>query len=206
MEELVHGVAAFHQRSDEVRPLMQRLAEKGQEPKALLLTCVDARLDPAMLMGAKPGDLLVHRNVGALVPRPDVGDGSLGAAVEFALDVLQIPNIIVMGHSHCGAMAAALEAEHPYGPLSRWLDHTEPARRRFTHGDVMDPTLPVNDQLSQVNVLQSLDHLRTYSLVRKRLEQNAVTLHGWWFHLPTCVVSAYDPSADRFLPVETVYE
>jgi carbonic anhydrase len=170
-----------------------------------MLTCVDARVDPLMLTRAEPGDILVHRNVGSVVPQHEVGDGSLGAAVEFALRALQIPNIVVMGHSHCGAMKAALNAKTPYGPLSRWLDHTEPARRRFAEGE--RPLGEYNDEdiLSQVNVLQSLEHLAEYAVVREKLDDMAVTLHGWWFDLPTATVSAYDPRTQRFEPVERVY-
>jgi carbonic anhydrase len=147
----------------------------------------------------------VHRNVGSVVPRPEVGDGSLGAAVEFALTVLNIPNIVVMGHSHCGAMKAALGDAAPYGALSRWLAHSEPAKRRFEEGERLDPELPPHDQLSQVNVLQSLDHLAMYPVVRERLDNMTVTLHGWWFDIESCIVSAYDPRAHKFLPVENVY-
>lgn len=205
MNDIIRGVASFHRDAHRVRPLLARLAEEGQAPRALMLTCVDARLDPTMLTRSEPGDILVHRNVGSVVPRPDVGDGSLGAAVEFALTVLNIPNIVVMGHSHCGAMKAALGEGPPYGPLSRWLDHAEPARQRFLKGERLDSELCDADNLSQLNVLQSLEHLGQYQVVRERLDNMAVTLHGWWFDLPSATVSAYDPRTQLFIPVEQVY-
>ena len=205
MKDIIRGVASFHREAHRVRPLLERLAVDGQKPRALMLTCVDARLDPLMLTRAEPGDILVHRNVGSVVPRPDVGDGSLGAAVEFALTALQIPNIVVMGHSHCGAMKAALNGGPNYGPLSRWLDHTQPARKRFYDGERPNPELGDEDNLSQINVLQSLEHLAEYEVVRDRLDKMAVTLHGWWFDIPNATISAYDPRTRKFLAVEQVY-
>jgi carbonic anhydrase len=205
MDPIIRGVAEFHQHHEDIQPLMERLASEGQKPKVLLLTCVDSRLDPAMLTRSKPGDILVHRNVGSVVPRPDIGDGSLAAVVEFALSALNIPNIVVMGHSHCGAMEAAVK-HNAYGPLSRWLDHVEPAYQRFLAGErLKDGELRDCDQLSQINVLQSIDHLSLYPLVRKKLDEMKVTLHGWWFDLPTCTVSAYDPRLHKFVTVEEVY-
>lgn len=205
MKNLIRGVASFHREGYRVQPLFARLAREGQKPRALFLTCVDARIDPVMITRCDPGDLLVHRNVGSVVPRNDVGDGSLGAVLEFGLNVLNIPNIIVMGHSHCGAMKAALQGATPYGHLSRWLDHTEPARRRHLSGDPLEGELSEEDHLSQINVLQSLEHLATYPEVRERLDSMSVTLHGWWFDLPTSTVSAYDPRANRFVAAEVVY-
>ena len=205
MNPILRGVAEFHRDHDDIQPLMEQLAKDGQKPKMLLLTCVDSRLDPAMLTRSKPGDILVHRNVGSVVPRPDVGDGSLGAVIEFALSALEIPNIVVMGHSHCGAMEAAVK-HNTYGPLSRWLSHVEPAYQRFLTGErLKDGELRDCDQLSQINVLQSIEHLALYSMVAERLEAKAVTLHGWWFDLPTCNVSAYDPQRHKFVTVEEVY-
>lgn len=205
MKNIIRGVASFHRDAHRVRPLLERLAVDGQHPRALLLTCVDARLDPMMLTRAEPGDILVHRNVGSVVPRPDVGDGSLGAAVEFALTALDIPNIVVMGHSHCGAMKAALGEAPSYGPLSRWLDHTDPARQRFLNGERLNPDLCDSDNLSQINVLQSLDHLAEYPVVKERIQKMSVTLHGWWFDIPSATVYAYDRRAGNFVPVEQVY-
>jgi carbonic anhydrase len=205
MNSILHGVAEFHRDHDDIQPLMEQLARDGQQPKMLLLTCVDSRLDPAMFTRSKPGDILVHRNVGSVVPRPDVGDGSLGAVIEFALSALKIPNIVVMGHSHCGAMEAAVK-HNTYGPLSRWLSHVEPAYQRFLTGErLKDGELRDGDQLSQINVLQSIEHLALYTMVAERLETNQVKLHGWWFDLPTCNVSAYDSRQHKFVSVEEVY-
>ena len=145
------------------------------------------------------------RNVGNLVP-PATADGiSLGdlseaSAIEYAVLILKVSNIVVCGHSECGAMKAVL-ADHagPETPnLSKWLHHAHPAASRLKHQGALDRKLKPHDQLSQLNVLTQLEHLTSYPLVRDNLLAGTLTLSGWWFDVATGDMYAYDPASRSF--------
>lgn len=161
---------------------------QGQHPDTLMLACADARVVPNLFASTHPGDLFVVRNVGNLVPpfaepgRP-ASHSSAGAAIEFALLELGVADLIVCGHSNCGAMQELLAGKRrPERPhLEAWLVHGRPSLERFRKGLRLDPTLPEHDQLSQVNVLQQLENLRSYAVVSERLTEKRLRLHAWWF-------------------------
>jgi carbonic anhydrase len=129
-------------------------------------------------------------------------DGSAGAAVEFALNALSVRDIVVCGHSECGAMRALGSGTLPAGSptLERWLATGKDALARLAAGEV-GAELPEHDRLSQVSVLQQLDNLRTYPAVRERIELGAMTLHAWWFDLARAEVLVHDAAARRFVPL-----
>jgi carbonic anhydrase len=152
----------------------------------------------------EPGDLFVVRNPGNLVSPagPDgksISDESEAAAIEFALDVLEVRDIIVCGHSGCGAMAAlAAGRENVRWPhLRSWLRHADAAAERLRGGEG-DPERPPEDRLSQLNVLLQLEHLRSYEPVRRR----APGLHSWWFEIATAEVHAWDPALGCFRAID----
>src|SRR6266851_1411395 len=130
--------------------------------------------------------------------RPDYAETE-AAAIEFALDALEVRDIIVCGHSGCGAMAAlAAGRENVRWPhLRSWLRHGEPAAERLRQGEG-DPERTPQDRLSQLNVLLQLEHLRSYEPVRRR----APGLHPWWFEIATAEVHAWDPGLGRFRPID----
>ncbi|MEV8551899.1 SulP family inorganic anion transporter [Streptomyces glaucescens] len=201
--QLVRGISAFQRRTAPlVRSELARLAREGQRPVHLFLTCADSRLVTSMITSSGPGDLFVVRNVGNLVPLPgaESGDDSVAAAIEYAVDVLEVRHITVCGHSGCGAMQALLAArdEHPEEsgvpggprtPLKRWLRHGLPSVRRMTDGGGPRPRLagrrPADavEQLSLANVVQQLEHLRAHESVARALREGALELHGMYFHV-----------------------
>jgi carbonic anhydrase len=176
-----------------VRGELARLAREGQRPTQLFLTCADSRLVTSMITSSGPGDLFVVRNVGNLVPPPgeESGDDSVGAAIEYAVDVLEVRSITVCGHSGCGAMQALLGSE-PGGartPLKRWLRHALPSLERMADG-IRPPArlagrAPADavEQLCLTNVVQQLDHLRAHESVARALRAGALELHGLYFHV-----------------------
>ncbi|MFI7408689.1 bifunctional SulP family inorganic anion transporter/carbonic anhydrase [Streptomyces sp. NPDC049627] len=192
--QLARGISAFHRNTAPlVRGELARLAREGQQPSQLFLTCADSRLVTSMITSSGPGDLFVVRNVGNLVPLPgqESGDDSVAAAIEYAVDVLQVRSITVCGHSGCGAMQALLSSE-PGGaqtPLRRWLRHGQPSLERLS--DESRPwarlagRAPADavEQLCLTNVVQQLEHLRAHESVARALRAGALELHGMYFHV-----------------------
>jgi len=198
MRNLIMGIVDFRER---MRPkYAERFRELalGQKPDTLFITCSDSRVVPDLLASTHPGDLFTMRNVGNLIP-PATGEGlstcdiSEASAIEYAVLAVKVSNIVVCGHSECGAMKAML-ARNPKlkAPnLERWLHHASTAVFRLEHEGALDPELKPHDQLSQLNVLVQLEHLMTYPLVRRQVVAGALMLGGWWFDVAKGDTYAY---------------
>ncbi|MCX5153735.1 SulP family inorganic anion transporter [Streptomyces sp. NBC_00291] len=191
---LANGISAFQRdTAPHVRDELARLAREGQRPSQLFLTCADSRLVTSMITASGPGDLFTVRNVGNLVPLPgaESTDDSVAAAIEYAVDVLQVDSITVCGHSGCGAMQALLNSHPgtPMTPLRRWLRHGLPSLERMAsrhHAWArIAGRLPADavEQLCLTNVVQQLDHLRAHESVARRLAEGTLELHGMYFHV-----------------------
>ncbi|WP_406338697.1 bifunctional SulP family inorganic anion transporter/carbonic anhydrase [Streptomyces sp. NBC_01620] len=191
---LASGLSSFQRNTAPlVRDELARLAREGQRPSQLFITCADSRLVTSMITASGPGDLFTVRNVGNLVPPPgaEAGDDSVGAAIEYAVDVLKVESITVCGHSGCGAMQALMSTkpDTPRTSLWRWLRHGLPSLERMTsrhHAWArISGRLPADEveQLCLTNVVQQLDHLRAHESVARRLAEGALQLHGMYFHV-----------------------
>ncbi|MFJ9342501.1 SulP family inorganic anion transporter [Streptomyces sp. NPDC101733] len=192
--QLANGIGAFQRdTAPHVRDELARLAREGQQPSQLFLTCADSRLVTSMITASGPGDLFTVRNVGNLVPLPgaESTDDSVAAAIEYAVDVLQVDSITVCGHSGCGAMQALLNSHPgaPMTPLRRWLRHGLPSLERMAsrhHAWArISGRLPADavEQLCLTNVVQQLEHLRAHESVARRLAEGTLELHGMYFHV-----------------------
>lgn len=193
-QRLVSGLSSFQRNTAPlVREELARLAREGQRPSQLFITCADSRLVTSMITASGPGDLFTVRNIGNLVPPPhsERVDDSVGAAIEYAVDVLGVESITICGHSGCGAMNALLGAgpDTPDTPLWRWLRHGVPSLRRMAskrHAWArISGRLPADEveQLCLTNVVQQLDHLRAHGSVARRLAEGTLQLHGMYFHV-----------------------
>lgn len=193
-QRLVSGLSSFQRNTAPlVREELARLAREGQRPSQLFITCADSRLVTSMITASGPGDLFTVRNIGNLVPPPhsERADDSVGAAIEYAVDVLGVESITICGHSGCGAMNALLGAgpDTPDTPLWRWLRHGVPSLRRMAsrrHAWArISGRLPADEveQLCLTNVVQQLDHLRAHGSVARRLAEGTLQLHGMYFHV-----------------------
>ncbi|QQM42487.1 bifunctional SulP family inorganic anion transporter/carbonic anhydrase [Streptomyces liliifuscus] len=192
--QLASGISSFQRNTAPlVRGELARLAREGQQPSQLFLTCADSRLVTSMITSSGPGDLFVVRNVGNLVPPPgeESADDSVAAAIEYAVEVLQVRSITVCGHSGCGAMQALMNTE-PGGaqtPLKRWLRHGLPSLERMAAKDRpwtrIAGRAPADavEQLCLTNVVQQLEHLRAHDSVARALKEGALELHGMYFHV-----------------------
>jgi carbonic anhydrase len=184
------------------RGLFERLAEKGQRPETLFITCCDSRVVPNLITTTAPGELFIVRNVGNVVPSMGRGmAGGVSAAIEYAVEVLGVGHVIVCGHTHCGAIEAILHPERVAHLrfVSRWL--AESARiptlieERYGH-------LEGEARLTaavQENTLIQLENLRSFDFVARRLEAGTLKMSGWVFKIATGQVFDYDPISQQFL-------
>ncbi|GAA1088163.1 SulP family inorganic anion transporter [Nocardiopsis metallicus] len=212
---LTAGAREYHAgTADRMRSVMSRLAH-GQSPTALFITCADSRVVPNLITASGPGDLFTLRNVGNLVPSHGSSDGSVGAAVEYAVNVLRVPSIVVCGHSHCGAMQALSEQTHQ-GPeeaqtthIRRWLAYGQGSLRRAgaDRGELAGlPAAEALRRLSQANVVEQLGNLMGYPAVRERVESGELTLSGMYYDLETARVHLLDAGSGEFSPVQSVQD
>ena len=177
----------------------------GRRPHTLFITCGDARIMPNLITTSGPGDLFTVRNIGNLVPPADGTDSSVGAAIEYAVGVLEVAEIVVCGHSSCGAMKALLgRAPEGLDQLGSWLRHGEATlRRRSREAPLLlggERPAAEADQLALQNVVQQLEILRGYPVVAAALERGALRLTGMYFDVGAAQVSLLDDAARGFVP------
>ena len=201
MLELISGYRRF--RSDvfpERRHHFNSLAN-NQCPGALFITCADSRIDPTLITQAEPGDLFICRVVGNLVPAYGLALGGVSAAVEYAVSVLGVKDIVVCGHSDCGAMRAFLHPEKlaSLKAVTAWLEHANAAIAvaRESHADLEGDAFV--EALAKENVLSQLQHLRTHPCVAAALRKRRVTLHGWYYDIAAGSVSRFDDHRHDFV-------
>ncbi|WP_329050070.1 SulP family inorganic anion transporter [Amycolatopsis sp. NBC_01488] len=193
------GATEFHRRAAPLlRDTLSGLAD-GQRPRTLFITCGDSRIVPNLITTSGPGDLFTIRNIGNLVP-PGQADPSMNASIEYAVGVLGVEEIVVCGHSGCGAMAALAEGPPP-GPLAVWLRHAEPSAHR-TGSATLDGSVPdaAGDRLALHNVLQQLEHLREYPSVAAAESGGKLQLTAMYFAVGTAQVYLFDPAEHTFRP------
>lgn len=206
MQKLISGVHKFQSGAfaDE-KQLFEELAG-GQSPEALLITCADSRVDPNLITQTKPGELFVMRAAGNIVPAYGAVRGGEAATVEYAVAALKVPDIVVCGHSQCGAMGALLDPpdRKALPAVCDLLDQAESTRRVMedNYGHVSDAAQRLALCI-QVNVLQQLENLRTHPTVSAALAREELRLHGWVYEFETGRVLAYNPDSAAFDPVET---
>jgi carbonic anhydrase len=201
MTRIIQGVLDFQRRIfGQKRELFHQLG-KGQKPLALFITCSDSRITPDLLAQTEPGELFVLRNAGNLVPPHGVGSGAEAATIEYAIVQLRIHDIILCGHSKCGAMHGLIEpaALAKLPNVAGWLEHARDVLPRVPND------LPPNVQLERAieqNVLVQMEHLKTHPAVRDAIAARTLRLHGWVYHFENGKVDTYDPLSSNFIPLE----
>jgi carbonic anhydrase len=183
------------------RRLFEQLSQ-GQRPETLFITCCDSRLVPNLITASAPGELFIVRNIGNIVPSVERGVlGGVSAAIEYAVEVLQVANVIVCGHTNCGAIDAILHPERvshlPF--VSRWLAESAriPALIAERYGD-LDTEARMTAAV-QENVLVQLENLRSFKFVAEKLDKGLLKMSGWVFKIATGDVFDYDPETEQFL-------
>lgn len=204
MRQLIAGYSRFRKEIlPRRRPLFQQLAH-GQKPCALLITCSDSRVVPDLITQSDPGDLFICRNAGNIVPPYGEMHGGVSATIEYAVLALGVENIIVCGHSDCGAMKGVMHPDklRDMPTVQTWLRHADAARR------VVEESYPPMDEatrlraLTEENVVSQLDHLRTHPSVAARLARGRLNLYGWVFDIYQAELRTFDAQQGCFVPLD----
>jgi len=198
-DELLSRLRRFHNDAfPAYQATFQTLVDEGQHPTTLFIGCSDSRVLPYLLTGAGPGELFLVRNVGGFVPPFDGSTGFHGtaAAIEFAVLNLNVQRIVVCGHSHCGAIRALYgDTPEEAHNLTSWLHLGRDAML-----PVATPGPEVLRRTEQRAVILQLERLMDYPMVRRRVEQHNLSLHGWHYVIEDGQVDVFDVLSGRFIP------
>jgi carbonic anhydrase len=195
--------AAFFQQYGD---FLRESIEKGQSPSSLFISCSDSRLVPEQMLGAKPGEWFVFRSVANLVPPYWQTEIGFAAVLEYAIQVLKVRHVVVLGHTDCGGIQA-LDTNvdmirHP--ALSRWLDLAHPARRLV---DAQFSGLEKQERhrtIVELNALEQRNNLKTYPYVQEEISKGQLQLHVWVYYLEDQKLGYFDPELKRFMsPTES---
>jgi carbonic anhydrase len=202
-KRLLDGLERFHREVYPARKAAyQQVMKEGQKPHTLFITCADSRIDPEMITQSGPGEIFVSRNIGNIVPTYGEMMGGVSAIIEYAVAALQVPHVVVCGHTGCGAMVGL---QHPdklekLPMVKSWLRNGEAAlavaETRQTGADE-DAAL---EALIEENVLLQLHHLQTHPSVARRLAQGSLALSGWVYDIGNGTVNVFDEARRKFHP------
>ncbi|MDF7674384.1 carbonic anhydrase [Acetobacteraceae bacterium ESL0709] len=208
--ELLEGVCKFE---DEVYPKNKELFHSlayDQSPPILFITCADSRISPSMITQTEPGELFLIRNVGNIVPAYGNMVGGVSSAIEYAVGVLKVRNIIICGHSNCGAMHALLDLNHSkldsLPTVRQWLRNAEAAKAQFSELKAEDAGPEEVRSLTEANVLLQLTHLKTHPAVAGALARNELSIEGWYYDIKKGKVSVIDDLTGKSRPAREELE
>ena len=192
---------------DENKGWYKRLAEEGQRPRAMVISCCDSRVHVTAIFGADQGEFFIHRNIANLVPayHPDGAQHGTSAAIEYAVTALKVSHLIVLGHSGCGGVEGcynmcsghAPELEEKSSFVGRWMDILRPGFERLGEGDDVTRI----NALEKEAILVSLENLATFPFVKEAVENGELTLHGVWNNIGDGGLEGYDAATEKFLPI-----
>lgn len=184
-----------------------RLIKEGQSPKIAFIGCSDSRVIPELILNARKGEIFVIRTAGNFVPpfSPQTVEG-VSATLQFAVEVLKIPHIVVCGHSHCGAVRGLFQELNPeqLGLVKGWIKNGLEAKELTLKA--VSPTTPKEEiykTAEEINVLVQLKHLLTFDFIRKALAENRIELHAWYFDIEEGRLLFYDSEKNRFIPLDS---
>jgi len=185
----------------------EELATYGQSPEVMVISCCDSRVDPETIFSAMPGELFVVRNVANLVPPYETGGlyHGVSTAIEFAVMNLRVRHLIIMGHSGCGGVKAALDQSAAIQTeaqfISRWMSMLDDARLRVVAANQMAPTATKLALLEKEGIKTSIKNLRTFPFVSELEDKGRLNLHGAYFDIASGTLSVLNHSRGEFFPL-----
>lgn len=203
MKKLIRGVHKFQNDFfSSQQELFTRLA-KGQSPETLFITCSDSRINPNLLTQTEPGELFILRNAGNIVPPFGAANGGEGATIEYAVTALGVKDIIICGHSHCGAMKGILHPEDlgDMTSVAAWLKHAEATRQIIVNNYQDYKGAELLNAAIKENVLVQLENIRTHPAVSVKLAKGELHMHGWVYEIETGKVYEYRVEEGQFVPL-----
>jgi carbonic anhydrase len=206
MKKLIQGIHSFQTNYLSTHREMFELLSHGQHPRILFITCSDSRIDPNLITQTEPGEMFIIRNAGNIIPPYGATNGGEGAAVEYAVHALGVKDIIVCGHSHCGAMKGLLKLDKLAKEMPlvhEWLKHAEATRRTIEENYQDYEGENLLHATIEENVLTQLENLRTYPVIRSKLHKGEMHLHGWMYHIETGEVLEHDAVRGQYVPPQT---
>ena len=201
MQKVLAGLVKFQAEVFQDKKHLFEKLSRQQTPSVLFITCSDSRIDPSLITQTEPGDLFILRNAGNLIPTYGAAIGGSTATIEYAVSVLQVKDIIVCGHTDCGAMKGLLNPDklESLPAVKAWLLQAETTMRiAKDHLGHLSPDKRFVETIKE-NVLVQLDHLRTHPSVASRLRKGDLQLHGWIYSIENGMVWAYDEEQKAFL-------
>ena len=210
MQRLLDGVHRFRlEEFGKYQAMFRRLSRRGQKPHTLFITCADSRVLAELITQSNPGDLFVIKNVGNIVPPSDGGGefNSTAAGIEFAVEILGVSDIVVCGHSQCGAIDALManECQTNLKHLHNWVQLAAPVRdlinTKYEH--LNDPEARIR-AAEEENVLFAIERLHSYDCVQRKLAEGTLRLHAWFFKIASGELFAYQPDQKQFVPITQV--
>lgn len=206
INKLIEGYKRFHDNYFVADDQLFTELNQGQNPNTLVIACSDSRVDPAIIMDSKPGDLFVIRNVANLVPPYEVGGGNHGvsAALEFGVRYLGVKHVIVLGHQHCGgikALVSGMPVNAPGEFIQSWVNIAQSAKQRVLEEMPHASAEQHMCACEQASILVSLENLCTFPWIKQAVQDGKLNLHGWYFDIENGTLSAHDPKLARFEPL-----
>ncbi len=204
IDKLLEGVRRFRR---EVYPKNRERYEQAvaqpQRPHTLVITCADSRIDPELLTQSGPGDIFVTRNIGNLAPAYGVVLGGVSAVIEYAVQALEVSQVVVCGHTDCGAMKGLLHREKlaSMPTVNAWLQNAEAALSIVEARHTFANESGKLEELIEENVLLQLNHLRTHPSVAGRMAQGKLALYGWVYDIGNGHVNVHEVASNKFVPI-----
>ena len=206
MKKLIRGLDEFRKTYVTAHQELLEQLSHGQKPRVLFITCSDSRVAPNLITNTDMGELFVIRNAGNIVPPFGAANGGEGGTIEYAITALGIEQVIICGHSHCGAMKGLLklnklQADMPL--VYDWLQHAESTRRLVLENYPHQSGEELIETLVAENILIQIENLKTYPMVRAKLHQGKLRIYGWIYQIETGEVLAYDAKTHTYLPPQS---
>lgn len=207
LEDYAEGNQLFKSYFKKNKESLLKLVTSGQSPKALFIGCSDSRVIPDLMVQSDPGDLFVIRNVGNFVPpyKPDEDFHATASGIEYAVSILKVKEIIICGHTHCGACSSLYEVLDDPSLIhtKKWLELGESAKTNAILSlGVNAPKEELLRLTEKLSIMKQIDNILTYPIIKKRFENGTLSIHGWYYDIETGNIDYYNAETYEFLPLK----